>query len=447
MNTTYYIKNFQFDNMEKINDYLRRYSDKYFNFNELQNLLMAENVSFVLSGINRLQSTLICEAGFSYVQQSQRYVPVNNKFIKFLDNTPEELIIEGSTLVNKSINLYNKMTELVNPNKKGRPAKEDFVHGIMYEDGRSVLPLAMSTHLVVSMSADKLIDLFILFTKYPLIFKSLQEDMEKLIPFKLYHNLTVAAYYNTQTDNRINDNYFKENIKDLSLINPIYMLNSMNNVAVAALASQNEASPDEVYNSWGPDTEANDLKICRNVLGYGHHGINEHSRTKFAMTCSLAAYHQVIRHRLQNIRREALKDLVCGKDREYVIPKSIIYNDQFLTEFHALIDEYEDFYAKYNKKYDIQFLMQFMLNAAAIRFVVSSNIRNDNNIFKDRLCYTAQEEIRELYLKKFKILHNTYPHLVKKYAIPPCVTTGKCKEGKLTCGHMAEVKEQYKDYI
>ena len=239
---------------------------------------------------------------------------------------------------------------------------------------------------------------------------------------------------------------YKEKYKDLSLVNNVYIINSNNNVAVAALASQNKQSPEEVYNSWGIKTEFNDLKICDNVLGYGHHGINEHSRNTFAMTCSLAAYHQVIRHRLQNIKREPLKNLVIEKNREYVIPKCIIYSDTFLTKFHELIDMYKEFYQKFYQKYDIQFLMQFLLNAEAIRFVVSSNIRNDNTIFRDRLCYTAQEEIRELYLKKFKILYNKYPHLVK-YGLPPCVINGKCKEGKLTCGYADKVKEEYKEFI
>lgn len=445
MNTSY-IRNFQFDNVLNINDYLSCNYDKFFNYNELRNLLMCENVSFVLSGINRLQSMLLCEKGFSYVQQSQRYVPVSKKFIKYLDNTPEELIEEGSILVNKSIRLYKNMTKLVNDNKKGRPAKEDFLYGISYEDARSVLPLAMSTNIVVSMTADKLIDLFILFNRYTLIFKSIRDEFERLLPFKLYHSLITAAYHNTESDHSVSDKYFNEKMKDLSLVNNIYMINHNNNVAVAALASQNEESPEVIYNSWGNLTRANDIKICKNVLGYGHYGINEHSRNTFAMTCSLAAYHQVIRHRLQNIRREPLKNLIHNSDREFVIPECIIYSDVFLEKFHELIESYKKFYDKFKSKYDNQFLMQFMLNAAAVRFVVSSNIRNDNSIFRDRLCFTAQDEIRKLYLRKYEILHNMYPELVK-YGLPPCVKEGKCKEGKLSCGQFDKVKAEYADFI
>lgn len=40
----------------------------------VKELLKTCNISFVLEGLNRWQSTMICELKDSYVQQSQRYV-------------------------------------------------------------------------------------------------------------------------------------------------------------------------------------------------------------------------------------------------------------------------------------------------------------------------------------------------------------------------------------
>jgi len=43
------------------------------------------NISFVAEGIDRIQSTLICELKNSYVQQSQRYVTMGkNSYILLL---------------------------------------------------------------------------------------------------------------------------------------------------------------------------------------------------------------------------------------------------------------------------------------------------------------------------------------------------------------------------
>lgn len=441
-----YFNKFHFDNINHINDFFRSNSTKTFDYKEIQEVLCTENISFVLSGINRLQSTLLCEEGFSYVQQSQRYVPVDVKFIKELDNTPSELRQEGRYLIEKSINLYNQMTVLKEPNLKGRPSIDDFVFGISYEDARSVLPLAISTNIVVTMSGDRLVDLVSLFFKYQYVFKDIYDEFKTLIPAELMHKLVTAALCNIRKDVNYSDAYFKCKFDKVSLENPVVLLNGFDNVALAALASQNVQSPDIIYDSWGSETKTKSNKLIKNVLGYNHTGINEHSRNTCVMTCSLAAYHQVIRHRLHNIKREPLRNIIFDDKREYVIPKSIKNHSIFNEKVNDLIKDYINFYNTYSKKYDNEFIMQYMLNCAAIKFIVSSNIRNDNIIFRDRLCYTAQEEIRTLYLKKFKILYNLYPNLVT-YGLPPCVTTHKCKEGKLSCGRMADVIDEYGYFI
>ena len=48
------------------------------NADTVRELLKTCNVSFVLEGINRWQSTMICERKDSYVQQSQRYVTMSS---------------------------------------------------------------------------------------------------------------------------------------------------------------------------------------------------------------------------------------------------------------------------------------------------------------------------------------------------------------------------------
>ena len=440
-----YFTLFDFGDKESINSYIVS-SNRQFLINELKNLLSTSNITLVLSGINRLHSTLLCEEGFSYVQQSQRYVPMTTDFIKLLDNTPANVAKDGTRLVLQSLSLYNEMTALKSLDTKGRPEINDFVHGIPYEDGRSVLPLAISTNIVITMTADRLIDLVSLFIRYPLIFKSLSEEFRTLVPNELYSKIYQAATYVIQRDCQDSDPYYKHKMKDLNANNNVILLDSSNYAALAALASQNTESPEKKYASWGVNADTNSKKLVANVVGYSHTGILEHSRNTFAMQCSLAAYHQVIRHRLQNIRREPLNDITSDKVREFVIPDTIKNNERFNTKVTNLISLYKAFYNKYRKTVSYEFLMQFMLNSTSIKFVVSSNIRNDNIIFRDRLCYTAQNEIRELYLKKFTILYNIYPNLVK-YGLPPCVTDGKCKEGKFTCGRISEVLEEYKKFV
>lgn len=443
-----YFTTFNFYAKNEIDEYIRISIGKDFFNNDLKDLLSIGNVNFVLSGINRLQSMLLCELKLSYVQQSQRYVPVTNDFIKILDNTPEELAREGTKLINQSIHLYNKMTELKDPDKKGRLKEKDFVYGITYEDARSVLPLCMSTNLVVSMSADKLIDLFKLFNTYPYVFREIKKELMELLPGNILHKINSDVFSIVEKDYHDGDIYFENKMKNLTFENDVIMLecdNITKNIAIGALASQNTESPNDIYELWGEESDEKSKKLISNVLGYGHMAIAEQGRTTCAMRCSLAAYHQLIRHRLQNIRRESIRYITTDLTRGFIIPECIRNNKDFFNELVDLTTAYMDFYNKYNGTYDKEFIMQFMLNATPIKFIVSSNIRNDITIFKDRLCFTAQDEVRDLYFKKFRILHKQYPELVR-YGLPPCVTENRCKEGKLNCGKVKTVQNLYDVY-
>ena len=91
-----------------------------------------------------------------------------------------------------------------------------------------------------------------------------------------------------------------------------------------------------------------------------------------------------------------------------------------------------------------ELLILALPNAKFIKFIVSSNARADNQIFTDRLCLTAQTEIRELYKKKFDYLYDIYPELYK-YGVPPCVTPGVCKEGKLSCGRVNYMRQMFSE--
>ena len=59
----------------------------------------------------------------------------------------------------------------------------------------------------------------------------------------------------------------------------------------------------------------------------------------------------------------------------------------------------------------------------------------------DRTCQNAQWEIRELAVKKVLELRKLSAVLYEK-ALPSCVQ-GNCREGKMTCGQAAKVREMF----
>ena len=78
-------------------------------------------------------------------------------------------------------------------------------------------------------------------------------------------------------------------------------------------------------------------------------------------------------------------------------------------------------------------------NACETKIVVTMNARSLHNFFRQRCCNRAQWEIRALAIEMLKQVRTVAPNLFKK-AGPGCYSTGKCPEGKMTCGKAREVK-------
>lgn len=78
-------------------------------------------------------------------------------------------------------------------------------------------------------------------------------------------------------------------------------------------------------------------------------------------------------------------------------------------------------------------------NACETKMVVTMNARSLNNFFRHRCCNRAQWEIRQVAIEMLKLVLQVAPDLFKK-AGPGCLT-GKCPEGKMTCGEMVGVRK------
>jgi thymidylate synthase (FAD) len=344
------------------------------------------------------------------------------------------------------------MTELKETaSNSKRKTHDDFKYGIPYEDARYILPLATTTNITVTMTADKLIDLYLLMYRYNSIFNDILKAFESEIPedlHKLIIYIITAKYGVHKTiDFAFSDAHFayEDYFDQLNSTNNVVPISfsGLSDVSIATLTSQNEKSPMDIFERWeylGEDLYEKSISMINRVISYGHTAILEHHRTTFAMECSLSAYHQVIRHRLQNIHRESIYSLTTPDKLDFYVPDSINVS-QFKDEYIALMEKYKKILESIDFA-DRHWLMIALPNARMVKFIVSSNARNDITILRDRLCLTAQTEIREMYDKKFSMLFDMYPQLYK-YAVPPCVTSGKCKEGKLSCGNAEYMQDKY----
>jgi thymidylate synthase ThyX len=84
----------------------------------------------------------------------------------------------------------------------------------------------------------------------------------------------------------------------------------------------------------------------------------------------------------------------------------------------------------------------FLLNCQQVKIITSTNARMDCGMLQERICNNAQWEINRIAVLKLAELRKL-SDILYQYAVPSCVY-GACKEGKMTCGRAAEMRERYR---
>lgn len=419
-----------------------KFQDEKYISHFIQNAMSVFNINFTLKEINRLQSTLICEMKDSYVQQSQRYVEFDTSNI---DEVPE--------LTKKCYDLYNRMTELKD-GVTGRPKPSDFKYNIPYEDGRYILPLSSKTNISVSMSGDKIIEflLYISTNEYTKdiyeMFINKFESLNSLLERLNRHDFDTGKSFDYLKK------YYQIGNTSETFILLDYDSEFESAASIGASTSTSKSTGYEMYYGWEEEDRHQKAKglIDRVMNGSHHEGIAEQVRYTYYCRMSLSAYHQFIRHRLHNIKRESLYDIITKplinslREFDEVLPTDIIINAYIPDSIKNSIffEEYVSLVKEVNSKLNSNDTdLTQLLNCHYVQMFVSTNARADNSIFKERLCLNAQTEIRELTEKRFNELWNNKSTVLFKQGLPPCVL-GRCPEGKLSCGKAKDVREKYK---
>lgn len=329
---------------------------------------------------------------------------------------------------------------------KGRPKISDYKYGIPIEDARYILPLATKAHLVVAMNGSRLIDLYSIckMKEYRRILIPLLCDLDFKLPKSLddYFLFLRPLKGNSSIVKR----YYKEKFKKISDDNKVVLLDAFQDAIVrtglGAVTSTKSVPPSETYEEWGNEIIEKSEAVTKRVTGYGHAGITEQARMTFGMMMSLVSYHQYIRHRLPVNHRESFFDILNDIDRAIIVPNTI-KNSEFYKEYITLVNEIKAFRKELFDMGLKDEALSFLLNCDQIKLIASTNARIENDILKERTCMNAQWEIRNLYLKKLKILLGISETLFIE-AGPSCLR-GSCREGKLSCGRPDMIRSIFQD--
>ncbi|MBR4622329.1 MAG: FAD-dependent thymidylate synthase [Ruminococcus sp.] len=201
----------------------------------------------------------------------------------------------------------------------------------------------------------------------------------------------------------------------------------------------------------------------------GHESVMEHASFTFGIEgVSRACTHQLVRHRIASYSQKSQR-YVNENGFEFITPPAV----EELPEAKALFDEqmqnlvesYEKLADMLTEKHKAEFVSEgmeekeaeskarklanedarFLLpNACETKIVVTMNVRSLFNFFRHRCCNRAQWEIRAVADEMLRLCCSVAPNIFKK-AGPSCVMTGRCPEGKMTCGKMPQVIDKYKE--
>lgn len=175
----------------------------------------------------------------------------------------------------------------------------------------------------------------------------------------------------------------------------------------------------------------------------GHTSTFEHASFTFRITeVSRALTHQLVRHRMASYSQTSQRYVKFEnktKDTGFYWPEAVKQNDAASEIYEKIlidiINAYDALIDAGIKPEDARYLLP---NATLTEIVVTMNARALNNFFNERLCNRAQTEIRTLASQMYRLVNKEAPSLFL-HSGPACVT-GKCNQGRLTCGRTPDYK-------
>lgn len=189
---------------------------------------------------------------------------------------------------------------------------------------------------------------------------------------------------------------------------------------VAARTCKSHKTP---YELWQEEpSEADMLRLARNIINSGHLSVLEHCSMTFAVSgVSRALLAQYTRHRIGvsiSVQSQRAVSEASEKNNgifEYIIPDSIKDNDEAREIFEMEIKNIQKCYdllkAKGIKNEDARFILP---NAALTNFVTTLNLRSLMDVYNKRVVVPgAQWEIKQMLKEMARLVIEREPWLAE----------------------------------
>lgn len=194
-------------------------------------------------------------------------------------------------------------------------------------------------------------------------------------------------------------------------------------------------------------------KFVNMLASMNHYSPFEHATFTFGIEgVSRALLSQITRHRIASYSVKSMRYVV---EQGSVVKSPKIKNSNYSSyvfdkAMEKSFEAYNDIVDTLKKdgfteKEAIEEARAVLPHATETKMIVTMNARSLINFIKHRTCFRAQDEIRELAYEMLRLVKEISPSLFKN-AGPSCYS-GKCEEGKMSCGRQIEVRERLESLI
>ena len=224
-----------------------------------------------------------------------------------------------------------------------------------------------------------------------------------------------------------------------------YTPDALKVVNIAARRCYSDLDNDELVD-FVDDLDNDELgKFINGVIKTGHTSTVEHATFTFMVEgVSLVLLKQVTRSRIASFSVQSERYVAMDDGYAYIMPPSIMeLGDEAMAEYAAQMCTMHQWYKGWREKgiepEDARYVIP---QAAETKYVLTMNIRELLHFLSLRCCERAQWELRHAAKDMLWELQTVLPEIFGK-AGPSCVVTGKCPEGKRTCGKCDDVKKEF----
>lgn len=317
-------------------------------------------------------------------------------------------------------------------------------NGIPKEDARFVLPYCFYSNFFCSLNGREIINVLraMLYgrgSKIKEIYslgESLLAECRKLAPGLFIDFEEKNKNYRDEIDLGFSFKAEKsENLCDILS----YTTDSEKNVALTALIENYNCSLEEGKKVL--EDEENIKKIISSVFACDRpRALESFNCTVRFNGVSLACLTHFARHRMQSI---CIPNLIRASRESFIIPDTVKADPTLLDIYVSCFDRMKELYALLKSKgaKDNE-LVYCVLSGNTLDFVSTLNGRELQLFFRLRSCTRAQWEIQAYCNELLPKLRKIAPLLFINYG-PSCYVSGRCPEGKFSCGRILEMKEKF----